>query len=99
MSPDIFGVGAIPAILGLTQVAKETGMPGRFSPILSLFLGILAGVALQFARATAPSVTGVLVLQGVIVGIGIGLAASGLYSGVQTFVSPTPVPPVPPPAT
>jgi hypothetical protein len=75
----LFGLSAVPLILGLVQLGKEVGLPGRFAPLLSLALGIAAGMAMQ---STLPHPVWV---QGLVIGIAIGLSASGLYSHAVSF--------------
>jgi hypothetical protein len=89
MQPELYGIAIVPAILALVQVAKETGVPSRLAPIISLALGVAAGVALQFASSSpAAPFDGPTIVQGVVVGIGLGLGASGAFSAVNTFVEP-----------
>jgi hypothetical protein len=89
MQTAIYGVAIVPVLVGIVQVLKETGLPGRFAPVVSLVLGILAGVALQFASAaTGTPLTGPTVIQGVVIGVTLGLSASGVYSGVSAYVAP-----------
>ena len=64
-------------IMALVQLAKETGLSARFAPLLSLTLGIAAGV---FVLSPGD------VVQGVLSGIAMGLSAVGLYSGTKNVV-------------
>jgi hypothetical protein len=73
---EIYGITLIPVIVALVALAKELGLPEKFSPILSMALGIVA--ILVFGSETWR----VAVFQGIIC----GLAASGLYSGSKSFV-------------
>lgn len=72
-------VACIPVVLGLVQVAKQVGLASRFYALVSIAFGIgvvfLTGAAWQLAIA-----------QGIVV----GLAASGLWSGVQTTIQSKP---------
>jgi len=61
-------------IMALVQLAKETGFPAKYSPILALALGIAAGVFI-----ISPGD----VIQGIWYGIAMGLSAVGLYSGTK----------------
>lgn len=70
---------AVPIVVGLVSIIKQSGIPHKFAPILSLLLGV--GVSylihpLVDVRA--------LLLEG----ITFGLSASGLYSGVKVLVNP-----------
>lgn len=100
MNPDIIGVSIVPALVGIVQAMKRAGLPSNDAPIASLVLGVIAGVGVQFATVAPVHVTAYLIIQGVAVGVGLGLAASGAFSTVDTFIrgasSPDPVPPAPP---
>lgn len=76
MDYQIYGIALMPVIIALVALAKELGLPEKFSPILSIALGIIA--ILVFSNEEWR----VAVFQGVIC----GLAASGLYSGSKSFV-------------
>jgi hypothetical protein len=79
----VFGVMVVPAIVGLTEVTKDLGVPSRFSPGIAVVFGILAGMA-EFYGGQWPW------MQAVVLGVSLGLSACGLYSGVKTiFVSPS----------
>lgn len=69
---EVYGVAIIPVIVGLIEAAKRGGLPKRFSPVLALALGILAGVVYLDTESMK---------EGVLQGIAIGLASVGLYSG------------------
>lgn len=65
----------VPLVVAIVQVFKMTGVSGKWSPLISLGVGI----GLGFLVGTDHSIQNIL-LSGVIY----GLSASGLYSGVQT---------------
>lgn len=62
----------VPAIVALTNLAKRTGIPARWAPLVS----VLAGVAVACGDAYS---TGSGYLDAVARGIILGLTASGLY--------------------
>ena len=65
----------VPVVLGVVYTFKKIGLKSKFAPLLSLVLGVIGvWVLSDFA------LTGVIALEGVIV----GLTASGLWSGVKT---------------
>lgn len=68
----------VPVILALTSVAKAW-VDARWSPLVSLVLGILLAFVAPMATIQ------LTLLQGVLM----GLMASGLYSGVKTIASST----------
>jgi len=71
---EFYNIAWIPLILGIVEVFKTVGLPRRFLPLLSLSLGILAGIFYVYPED---------VRSGIIVGIVYGLSASGLYSGTK----------------
>lgn len=82
----VAGVALVPVILGLVQVAREAGLPSRFAPLLSLAIGLGGGFAAE--APTAPYNW----QQAAVVGVALGLSASGLYSGVAKLASPATAP-------
>lgn len=80
----VYGIAAVPSIVGLVQVLKEMGLPGQYAPGASVLLGVLAGVGQVFASAGGTNAT---IAQAVVTGIALGLSASGLYSGTTAVVS------------
>ena len=67
----------IALIIGLAELAKKSGMPTRWIPLLDLVLGVLSGIL----------VFGVLlgngIAQSIPVGLALGLSACGLFSGIK----------------
>jgi len=58
-------------------LAKRSGLPARWAPLLSLALGVAAGI---FVVSPGD------VVQGILAGVDIGLAAVGLFSGAKNVV-------------
>ena len=77
----IGGVSASVLIVGLVQIAKSSGLPGRWAPLLSVGLGLAFAVAYGLLNR----LTGPVWLDLVGLGILAGLSASGLYSGVRAL--------------
>ncbi|MFZ5352914.1 MAG: hypothetical protein ACOZCL_09345 [Bacillota bacterium] len=67
----------IPIIIAAVELMKGLGLPKKFSAIVSLFLGVLAGI-LYFNNDD--------IKRGILNGIIFGLTASGLYSGTKNTV-------------
>lgn len=70
MSFEVYDIAIIPVITGLIEIAKKLGVPKKFSPLIALALGIVAGVIYIEPSDIA---------GGIIIGIAVGLSASGLY--------------------
>ncbi len=96
----LYGVAVVPAVIGLTQIAKTAGLPGQFAPIIAVMLGILAGLAEMYGTQWP-------IIQTIVVGVGLGLSSIGLYSAGSTAYThitskndpapgPTPMAPAPP---
>lgn len=67
----------IPIIVALIELAKGLGLPAKFSPVLGVVLGIAGGI---FYIAPGE------IAYGLIVGLMMGLSASGLYSGTKNLI-------------
>ncbi|WP_128894448.1 hypothetical protein [Longirhabdus pacifica] len=74
---EAYGIALIPVIVGLVSIMTTFGLSKRYAPIVSIVLGIIAAIVY-----IAPDD----VKQAVLVGITIGLAASGLYSSTKHMV-------------
>ncbi|KQL54503.1 hypothetical protein AN964_14010 [Heyndrickxia shackletonii] len=70
---EIYDVAIIPLILGIVALLKGAGFPAKFSPFVAVVLGLAFGV---FYMDTS-------IKQGIIVGLMLGLSATGLYSGTK----------------
>lgn len=68
----------VPLIVGLVEWLKAQGLPSRWAPLASVGLGVLiAALSLLAQRYPTVADWGGVAIVGVI----LGLAASGLYSG------------------
>lgn len=67
----------IPVIFGLVELSKNLGVSKKYSPIVSLILGIIGGVVYIYPED---------IRAGILMGIIMGLSAVGLYSGSKTFI-------------
>ena len=64
----------IPIIIGLIEVIKKVGLPNKYAPLVSVALGLFFGfVYLDTYK------------EGLIVGLMVGLSATGLYSGSKNI--------------
>lgn len=59
-------------IIGVVEVAKKTGLPARFAPLLSVGLGLVMAF-----------LGGGLTMTALTAGLMMGLMACGLFSGVK----------------
>jgi len=71
---EVYGVALIGLIVGLVEVLKKAGLPKKFLPLSSLILGVAAGTLYVYPTNLK---------AGIIVGLMMGLSASGLYSGTK----------------
>ena len=74
----------IPIVVALAQVVKGIGLDVKYVPLVDIFLGVLgAYFYVPSAHNNVP--------MGILIGIIIGLSASGLYSGgkntINTFLN------------
>ena len=70
-------VAQVALIMGLAEVCKRMGLAKRWIPLVDLVLGILSGVAV-YGQAL-----GYGTVNGIILGIALGLSACGLFSGIK----------------
>lgn len=64
-------------IIALAELIKRLGLDKRYIPLVDLGLGILSGVVIYtIYMAMHP-------IEGVVLGIALGLSACGLFSGVK----------------
>ncbi len=76
----IYDVAIIPLIVGLIELLKQVGLPAKFGALTSAVLGIIIGIVF-----ISPDD----IKKGVLVGLSLGLAASGLFSGIKNTVEGT----------
>lgn len=67
--------------MGLVAIARGAHVPDPFLPVLSVLFGIVLSILTSAIVATPPIAVGVTVLLGIIV----GLMASGIWSGGKTI--------------
>lgn len=75
---EIYEIALLPIIIGLVEIAKQFKIPAKYTPLVSI--------------AIAEMISIVFVADGdykkaVLVGLQLGLAAVGLYSGVKCIRS------------
>ena len=74
---EIYDVVLIPLIIGLVQLLKYTGLNKRLLPISSLVFGVLAGIIYVYPGD---------IRGGILIGLMMGLSASGMYSGGKAMI-------------
>ena len=65
------GIALIPIVTIIVDMIKKAGMPSKFAPLASLIIGVFFGVLFESNGDYK---------NGIIVGIIMGMSASGLYS-------------------
>lgn len=73
---EVYDVALVPLILGVVEMLKRIGLPAKFSPLVAVFLGVMLGMF--YLDVTSK--------EGIIIGLALGLSASGLYSGTKHMV-------------
>lgn len=64
-------------VIALAELVKKMGVPAKYVPLFALCIGIVAGIVYLNPGD---------VQKGILNGVIIGLAASGLYSGTKNIV-------------
>lgn len=64
-------------IIGLAEVVKRFGLDSKWIPLVDIALGLLSGICV-YGRTQG-------ILNGVILGIALGLSACGLFSGIKNL--------------
>ena len=67
-------------IVGIVEVIKKAGMDKRALPFLDLLFGLAIGITLY------GYVQGYGIVNGVLVGLALGLSACGLFSGIKNVI-------------
>ena len=73
----IYDVAVIPLIVGIVELFKQIGLPSNFSAVVSLILGVVIGIVYISPND---------IKKGILMGLALGVAASGLYSGTKSTV-------------
>ncbi len=74
---EIYDVVLIPLIIGLVELLKRYGLKKKMLPIMAMLFGVVAGVMYVYPTNWK---------AGILIGLMMGLSASGLYSGGKTVV-------------
>lgn len=72
---EMYDIAIIPLILGIVELFKRGGLPVKYSPFVAVTVGLLFGIFYINAD----------IKQGIIVGLMLGLSATGLYSGSKNI--------------
>lgn len=76
MELSLYDIALIPLISGLVEVFKQVGLPKKYSSLFSIGIGLFIGVLY---------IEPVEMKKGILIGLMLGLSASGLYSGTKSF--------------
>lgn len=73
---EIYDVAILPIIMGIVEVFKRIGLPSKYSPLIAVALGIV--ISIFYLNLT--------IKEEILIGVILGLSASGLYSGSKNLV-------------
>ncbi|MBO1002629.1 hypothetical protein ACFSKI_21070 [Pseudogracilibacillus auburnensis] len=73
---EVYDIAVVPLITGLVQLFKLAGFKAKYAPFIALLLGILFGL-FYFGSS---------IKEGILIGLVLGLSASGLYSGSKNML-------------
>ena len=72
-------VAQVALIIGIAELVKKIGLDSKWIPLVDLGLGLASGIGVYgFAL-------GYGVVNGIMVGLALGLSACGLFSGVKNL--------------
>lgn len=69
----------IALIIGIAEVVKKLGLNSKYIPLVDLGLGLIAGLFIYTANF------GHTAIEGVVIGIALGLSACGTFSGIKNL--------------
>lgn len=70
-------IGAVLLIMGLAELCKRTGLESKWIPALDVVMGLCFGLTVYtWYQGFHP-------VEGVLVGLALGLSACGLFSGIK----------------
>jgi len=71
----MYDIAIIPLILGIVELFKRFGFPVKYSPLIAIVVGLLFAIFYIDAEMK----------QRIIIGLMLGLSATGLYSGSKNM--------------
>ena len=69
----------IALIMGIAEIIKKLGLAHKYIPLVGLALGLIAGLVVCAAHLHFSPV------EGIVIGVALGLSACGLFSGVKNL--------------
>lgn len=70
----------IALIIGIAELIKRAGMNSKYVPLVDVALGLVSGICVYGLAM------GYGILNGVMLGLALGLSACGLFSGVKNLL-------------
>lgn len=68
-------------IMGLAELAKQTGLKKKYVPLLDLGLGLFTGYIIYTVYQNMHPI------EGLLIGTALGLSACGLFSGIKNLTN------------
>jgi hypothetical protein len=84
---EIFSL-ALPLTIGVVQLLKEAGLPGRWAGLAALATGLLAGLGCALAGVGEVAITTESIRLAILTGAIAGLSAAGVWSGAKALYDP-----------
>lgn len=73
-------VAQIAIIMAIAEVIKKLGMNTKYIPLIDIALGLISGIVIYTAEM------GYSPIEGILVGLALGLSACGMFSGIKNFI-------------
>lgn len=74
-------IAQVAIIMAIAEVVKQLGLNNKYIPLVDLGLGLIAGLVVYTAHM------GFSPIEGIVVGVALGLSACGLFSGVKNLIN------------
>lgn len=66
-------------IIGIAEIIKRLGLPKKYIPLVDVALGLLSGICVYGIGLEYG------VINGILIGLAMGLSACGLFSGIKNL--------------
>lgn len=73
-------IAQVAIIMGIAEIVKRLGLKTNFIPLVDVGLGLIFGIVVYIIY------NGMHPVEGILIGLALGLSACGLFSGVKNVI-------------